>query len=160
MRRHAPLLGQDTEDVLSRVLGRDAEEIEAMERLLLSGLSWRCHAPTAHQVGLSILSLLLPYVDIPEVTWGFLMDEMKYLIELSVLDYYFSTQRTSTVALAAIYNAICNNITSKDHQELLRTALSVIIECYDFDPSKKISEVGRKLLSLIQDDAPLSSFAT
>ena len=36
------------------------EEIEAMERMLLSGLSWRCHAPTAHQVGLSILSLLLP----------------------------------------------------------------------------------------------------
>ena len=138
-----------------------AEEIEDMERVLLSGLSWRCHAPTALQVGLSILSIILHIVvDIPEETWGILMDEMKYLIELSVLDYYFSTQRTSTVALAAIYNAICNNITSKDHQELLRTALSVIIECYDFDPSKKISEVGRKLLSLIQDDAPLSSFAT
>eukprot|EP00984_Skeletonema_dohrnii_P002514 scaffold872_cov119-Skeletonema_dohrnii-CCMP3373.AAC.10 len=64
------------------------EEIEDMERVLLSGLSWRCHAPTAHQVGLSILSLILPYVDIPEASWGFLMDEMKYLIELDVLDYY------------------------------------------------------------------------
>ncbi|KAL7446240.1 hypothetical protein ACHAXM_010343 [Skeletonema potamos] len=56
-----------------------AEEIEDMERILLSGLSWRCHSPTAHQIGLSILSLLLPHVDIPEVTWGFLIDEMKYL---------------------------------------------------------------------------------
>eukprot|EP00985_Skeletonema_marinoi_P006582 scaffold2845_cov147-Skeletonema_marinoi.AAC.5 len=36
-----------------------AEEIEDMERTMLRGLSWRCHAPTAHQVGLSILSLLL-----------------------------------------------------------------------------------------------------
>eukprot|EP00985_Skeletonema_marinoi_P020945 scaffold12598_cov141-Skeletonema_marinoi.AAC.5 len=82
------------------------EEIEDMERTLLIGLSWRCHAPTAHQVGMSILSLLLPYVDIPEVTWGFLIDEMRYLTELAVRDYYFSTstQRTSTIALAAIFN--------------------------------------------------------
>ena len=42
------------------------KEIEDMERVLLSGLSWRCHAPTTHQVGLSILSLILPYADIPE----------------------------------------------------------------------------------------------
>ena len=128
------------------------EEIEDMERVLLSGLSWRCHAPTALQVGLSILSIILPTVsDIPEETWGILMDEMKYLIELTVLDYYFSTQRTSTVALAAIYNATCS-ISSKEHQELLRSSLSVIMERFDFDHPKKISEVRRKLLSLIQDD--------
>eukprot|EP00986_Skeletonema_menzelii_P020322 scaffold30830_cov411-Skeletonema_menzelii.AAC.1 len=57
------------------------EEIEDMERVLLSGLSWRCHAPTAHQVGLTILSLILPCVDIPDEKWGFLIDEMQYLIE-------------------------------------------------------------------------------
>ena len=128
------------------------EEIEDMERVLLSGLSWRCHAPTALQVGLSILSIILPtVVNIPEETWGVLMDEMKYLIELTVLDYYFSTQRTSTVALAAIYNAT-SSITCKVHQELLRTSLSVITERFDFDHPKKISEVRRKLLSLILDD--------
>ena len=130
------------------------KEIEDMERILLSGLSWRCHAPTALQVGLSILSIILPntvVVDIPEETWGILMDEMKYLIELTVLDYYFSTQRTSTVALAAIYNAT-GSISSKDHQELLRASLSVIMERFDFDHPKKISEVRRKLHSLIQDD--------
>ena len=41
-----------------------AKEIEDMERILLCGLSWRCHAPTAHQAGLSILSLIMPYIDI------------------------------------------------------------------------------------------------
>ena len=128
------------------------EEIEDMERVLLSGLSWRCHAPTTHQVGLSILSLILPYVDIPEASWGFLMDEVKYLIELTVLDYYFSTQRTSTVALAAIFNAI-GDMRSKGHRERLRAFLSVIVECFDFDDSKQISEVRRKLQSLLlQDD--------
>ena len=128
------------------------KEIEDMELVLLSGLSWRCHAPTAHEVGLSILSLMLPYVDIPEASWGFLMDEMKYLIELAVLDYYFSTQRTSTVALAAIYIAI-GDMRSKGHRERLRAFLSVIVECFDFDHFKQISKVRRKLQSLLlQDD--------
>jgi hypothetical protein len=117
-----------------------AEEIEDMEFKLLSGISWRCHAPTAHQVGLSILSLLLPYVDIPEVTWGFLLDEMKYLTELAVRDYYFSTQRTSNVALAAIFNAIDDDTTStKEHQQLFGAFLRVIMECFDFDHSKQIA---------------------
>jgi|SaaInl74LU_5_DNA_1037368.scaffolds.fasta_scaffold03782_3 hypothetical protein len=124
------------------------EEIEDMERVLLSGLSWRCHAPTTHQVGLSILSLILPYVDIPEASWGFLMDEVKYLIELTVLDYYFSTQRTSTVALAAIFNAI-GDMRSKGHRERLKDFLSVIMECFDFDHSKQITDVRRKLQLLV-----------
>eukprot|EP00985_Skeletonema_marinoi_P007505 scaffold3312_cov143-Skeletonema_marinoi.AAC.5 len=124
------------------------EEIEDMERVLLSGLSWRCHTPTTHQVGLSILSLILPYVDIPEASWGFIIDEMKYLIELAVLDYYFSTQRTSTVALAAIYNAI-GNMRSKGHRERLKDFLSVIMECFDFDHSKQITGVRRKLQLLV-----------
>jgi hypothetical protein len=64
-------------DLFAEICSRayTAEEIEDMERILLSGLSWRCHSPTAHQIGLSILSLIMPYVDIPEVTWGFLIDE-------------------------------------------------------------------------------------
>jgi hypothetical protein len=96
-----------------------AEEIEDMERILLSGLSWRCHAPTAYQIGLSILSLLLPYVDIPEVTWGFLIEEMKYLTELAVRDYYFAFERTSTIALAAIFNVISDTRTKdNEHQEI------------------------------------------
>ena len=125
------------------------KEIEDMERILLSGLSWRCHAPTAHQVGLSILSLILPYVDIPEDTWGFLIDEMKYSIELSVLNYDLSIQRTSTIALAAVYNAI-GEIRCKGHQELLRHYLSVIMECFYSDHSEQmVNEVRRKLQSLL-----------
>jgi hypothetical protein len=120
-----------------------AEEIEDMERTLLSGLSWRCHAPTAHQIGLSILSLLLPYVDIPEKTWGFLMDEMKYLTELAVRDYYFSTQRTSTIALAAILNVIGGMTpTLKD---LLIAYLRVITECFDFDHPKQVAAAIKRL---------------
>jgi hypothetical protein len=121
-----------------------AQEIEDTERILLSGLSWRCHAPTAHQIGLSILSLLLPYVDIPEVTWGFLIDEMKYLTELAVRDYYFSTQRRSTIALAAIFNVI-RDMSTKERQEILGAFLCVIMDCFEFDHSKHIAAARTRL---------------
>eukprot|EP00984_Skeletonema_dohrnii_P002700 scaffold938_cov91-Skeletonema_dohrnii-CCMP3373.AAC.1 len=123
------------------------EEIEDMERTLLIGLSWRCHAPTAHQVGMSILSLLLPYVDIPEANWGILMDEMKYLTELAVLEYYFSTQRASTIALAAIFNVI-NDTSTKERKELLGSFLSVMMECFDFDHPNQIAAARSRLKSL------------
>ena len=123
-------------------------EIEEMERILLSGLSWKCHAPTAHQVGLSILSLVEPYVDIPEETWEILMEDTTYSTEVAVFDYFFSTQRRSTVALAAIYNAI-GDMRSKGHQEQLRAFLSMIMEGFDFDHVEQINEVRGKLQSLI-----------
>ena len=130
------------------------EEIEDMERTLLSGLSWRCHAPTAHQIGLSILSMILPYVsEIPEETWGFLIGEMKYLTELAVRDYYFSTQRTSTIALAAIFNVI-SDMRTKEHQGLLGAFLSVIMECFDFDHPKQIFAVRIRLQSLLDKQEP------
>jgi len=124
-----------------------AEEIEDMERTLLSGLSWQCHAPTAYQVGLSILSLILPSVDIPEVTWGVIMDEMTYLTEVAVRDYYFSTQRSSTIALAAVLNSIRDTCTT-DCQALLGPFLRVIKECFDFDHSNEIA-AARARLSLL-----------
>ena len=120
------------------------EEIEDMERTLLIGLSWRCHAPTAHQVGMLIFSLLLPYVDIPEVTWGFLIDEMKYLTELAVRDYYFSTQRASTIALAAVFNVI-NDTSTKERIEMLGAYLNVMMECFDFDHPNQIAAARSRL---------------
>ena len=131
-----------------------AEEIEDMERTLLSGLSWQCHAPTAHQVGLSILSLILPSVDIPEVTWGVIMDEMTYLTAVAVRDYYFSTQRTSTIALAAVLNAISDTCTT-DCQALLGPFLREITECFDFDHSNEIAAARARLSLLIQPETVL-----
>ena len=140
-------------DLFAEICSRayTAEEIEDMERILLSGLSWRCHSPTAHQIGLSILSLILPYVDIPEVTWGFLIDEMKYLTELAVRDYYFAFERTSTIALAAIFNVISDTST-KEHQEILTAFLRIIMECFEFDHSKHIAAARTRLQCLVTPD--------
>jgi len=126
------------------------EEIEDMERTLLNGLSWRCNAPTVSQVGHSILSLILPYVKCSEVTWGFLMDELKYLAELAVREYYFSTQRASTIALASIFNAI-RQIQGQEHQELLQAFLC-IMECFDFDEPEVVVVASNKLHLLLQQE--------
>jgi hypothetical protein len=98
--------------------------------------------------------LLLPYVDIPEVTWGFLIDEMKYLTELAVRDYYFAFERTSTIALAAIFNVISDTST-KQHQEILTAFLRIIMECFEFDHSKNIAAARTRLRCLVTPDIPL-----
>ena len=132
-----------------------AEEIEDMERTLLSGLSWRCQAPTAHQIVLYIFSLLLPYVgNIPQVVWAFLMDEVKYMTELAVRDYYFSTQRASTIALAAILNVVHD--TTVRLEKLLKPFLRLIMESFDFDRPMKIAAARKRLkyLTITIDPTP------
>jgi len=130
-----------------------AVEIDDMERTLLSGLSWRCNAPTARQVGLSILSLLLPKVDLPEVTWGFLVEEMKYFTELAVREYYFSTQRASTVALAAILIA-SDGLDFKPRQDFMK-ALSSFFVHFGFKDIDHLIVLKLKIkLASLMDDAP------
>jgi hypothetical protein len=129
-----------------------AKEIEDMELTLLSGLSWRCNAPTAFQVGHFTLSMILPYTKCSEMTWGFLLDEIKYLTEHAVRDYYFSTQRASTIALATIFNAIGDiNISDHERQQLLEAFLC-IVECFDFDDPKLVVAASKRLHRLLQQE--------
>jgi hypothetical protein len=141
------------------------KEIEIMTYTLLRGLSWRSNTPTACKVGHVILSLLRNHVNLPEATWGFLLDKMEYQTELAVRDYYFSTQRPSTIAMAAISNAI-ESITSKAHQNMLRTCLWDIYECFfGHDQPEHIDAAQRRLQhhlrqgdigTIIQDSTKIS----
>jgi len=129
------------------------EEIEGMEHILSGGslLRWN-YAPTAYQVGHSILSMLVPYVNIPEAAWAFLLDEMKYQTEHAVRDYYFSTQRTSTIALAAIFHAVEGIGSPEKRQEVLGALLVRVMLRFDFDHSNVISAAKNRLQRLIQSD--------
>ena len=128
------------------------EEIEGMERTLLSGLSWRCRGPTARQIGMSILSLMSPFIDVPEVTWGFLIDEMVYLTEVAVRDYYFSTQRTSTIALSATLLAIGDS-SVQEYQLVLESFLRVIVETFDFESPALVAKAKMRLQSISKENA-------
>ena len=123
------------------------EDIEDMERILLSGLSWRCRAPTALQICQTILSLIIPHAGIPDDICDFLLDEMKDLTEVAVRDYYFSTQRPSTVAVAAILYAIRNHNKSKEQQEqakVLEAFLSVTMDSFNFEDMERIDEAAER----------------
>ena len=127
------------------------ETIEDMELILLAGLSWRCNAPTASQVqvGFHLLSLIMPKApNLPESAWCFLMDEMKYQTEHAVRDYYFSTQRPSTIALAAIMNASCE-LDFELRQEFTEALGSVFAEDFAFEDVDHLLLHKKKLASLV-----------
>ena len=113
------------------------EEIEDMELAILQGLTWRIYAPTSIQMVYNIISLVLPNVNLPESTWGYILDEARYQTELSLQNYNLSCkQRSSTVAMAAIFNAVLqlNNpaYPSGPFKSILQ-ALTQLIMSYDFD---------------------------
>jgi hypothetical protein len=76
---------------------------------------------------------------------------MKYLTELAVRDYYFAFERTSTIALAAIFNVI-SDTSIKEHQEILTAFLRVIMECFEFDHSEHIAAARTRLQCLVTPD--------
>ena len=96
-------------------------QLQDMEMELLSQLSWLVNPPTAFDFLKHYLQLLQPegassgkFLDdmdgktmtnmSPRLTA--LEDLAAFLVELSVLDYYFVNFRASTVALAALFNAM------------------------------------------------------
>ena len=119
------------------------KEIEIMTYTLLRGLSWRPNTPTACKVGHAILSLLRNHVNLPEATWGFLLDKMEYQTELAVRDYFFSTQRPSTIAMAAISNAV-ESIGNKEKYNEIRGVFQARF-LMKFDNNDLIAEARRRL---------------
>lgn len=110
--------------------GYSVEDIEDAEMLLLTGLSWRLNGPTSLQVASHILSLAYEQVIVAEDTWCFLLDEVKYQTELAVRDYTLAIQRRSTIALAAIFNAI-ERLRRDDRLDLF-IAISSIVNQFSF----------------------------
>ena len=130
------------------------EDIEATELKILCGLSWHMCAPTSIQIANHILSLLLPYVNLKEEssTWGVLLDEVHYQAEYAVRDYYFSPQRPSTVAFAAIFNALeVVTISQVDRQAIL-AALMLVISNGDFATSDHLMPATCRLHDLLEYD--------
>ena len=113
-----------------------AEEIEAMERTILECLAWKVSAPTALEVGCTVLELMTPQVqdviDVNNDLMGSIIDDFAFQTECAVRDYHLvTTERTSTIAIMALLNAIkYNENTSKAAQQRFLNALSnVLDEC-------------------------------
>ena len=126
------------------------DEIEKMEMHILQGLTWRMNAPTSIQMVHYILSLVSSHVNqLDERVWTFILDEARYQTEHAVRDYYFSTQRSSTIAVASIVNAI-EMLKKEDRTDLL-TALLRVIQDFDFASVNEIAAARKRLLHNVEE---------
>ena len=97
-----------------------------------------------------ILSLVSSHVDqLDERVWIFILDEARYQTEHAVRDYYFSTQRSSTIAVASIVNAI-EMLKKEDRTDLL-TALLRVIQDFDFASVNEIAAARKRLLHNVEE---------
>ena len=125
------------------------KEIESMERTLLNELAWRISAPISGHMAHHILSLVVgaEQVSLDKTTWNFILDEMTFQAEKAVRDYYFVTQRPSTIAIAAMLNVI--DLLSEKHDcRSLCCALDSVMND-DFDSIKVIQDTKSRLFSLV-----------
>ncbi|EJK64102.1 hypothetical protein THAOC_15196 [Thalassiosira oceanica] len=96
------------------------EEIERTERELLIVLRWRINPPTVLQFGCLIMSLVVPHV--PNIHGDLvakMLDETAYQAENSVRDYSLSQERSSSIAVAALFNAADQELNSDIRREFL-----------------------------------------
>lgn len=119
-----------------------AEHIITMEDSMLLSLGWHVHPPTPFAFCRDLMQLVSPDVsprekhDVNELS--------RFLTELSVCDYWFVTKKPSSVALAAIINAMelfgPRRIDPRYKVEFVHRAVDIgmdvanddeIIECYE-----------------------------
>jgi hypothetical protein len=122
------------------------KEIEAMERTLLHGLSWCISAPTCVQMAHHILTLISADIQCEVKTWNAILDEVMFQAEHAVREYYFVTQRPSTVAMAAIFSTL-ELFDKRNGRAFVRSLLSILND--DFDSLEIIMAVKNNLNSLV-----------
>lgn len=82
-----------------------AEHIIAMEDAILRALHWHVHPPTS-LCFIRYFMMLLPQERISPIATHEIKELSRFLTELSVCDYFFTTQKPSSIALAGILLAL------------------------------------------------------
>lgn len=80
-------------------------DMKEMELELLSVLGWHVHPPTPFCFSKHFL-FLVPYTAIKMDVRHDILELTRFLTELSVIDYFFVSKKASSVALAALLNAM------------------------------------------------------
>jgi hypothetical protein len=111
------------------------EDFEGMERAILECLAWKVSAPTALEVGYVVLELVTPQVqDVSDLSielMGSIVEDLAFQTESAVWDYQLAIQRTSTIAIKALLNAIKYNdeLSTTAQQHYLNALLNVFEQC-------------------------------
>ena len=132
------------------------EEIEDTELIILRGLGWLINAPSSTLMAYDLLSIIVPKIDLSGKTLSFLLDEIRFQTEYAVRDAYFSRQRPSTIAIAAIFNAL-DYLDQKSCKEILSALILVMDE--QFDCLSQVFETKNRLRCLVERDDVLEEDA-
>ena len=120
------------------------EDVAGVERRMLRALAWRLHPPTGMRVAHQVLALVMSREALEPGTSNHLRDEVARQIENAVRDYSLAIRRPSTVAIAAIMNAL----EGLDDQvrERLTEALMRVLKEFSFEPLPDLLEARKQLL--------------
>lgn len=110
------------------------KEMEDMENDILQRLQWHVHPPSPQAFVKHFL-----YLNGIEDTE--LLDQSQFMVELSIMDYYFVNYKSSEVAIAAVMNALQRRSpTDKDsppiHEHTPNLFSSVPESTFDYNTSK------------------------
>ncbi|KAL3778830.1 hypothetical protein HJC23_002887 [Cyclotella cryptica] len=128
--------------------GYTVNDIESTELQILTGLSWYLHGPTSLQVAMHIFSLVTFDNIVANDTIHFLYDQVHYQTEQAVRDYFLSIQRPSTIAVAAIFNAV--ELLRDDERIKLFTALVPVVFQFSIADANTISDARDRLLMVME----------
>eukprot|EP00540_Astrosyne_radiata_P015197 CAMPEP_0116853444 /NCGR_PEP_ID=MMETSP0418-20121206/17917_1 /TAXON_ID=1158023 /ORGANISM="Astrosyne radiata, Strain 13vi08-1A" /LENGTH=187 /DNA_ID=CAMNT_0004485849 /DNA_START=1 /DNA_END=564 /DNA_ORIENTATION=- len=103
-----------------------------MEMAILRALSWHVHPPTTFCLARHFLHILPSAAACSPAAKHDILELARFLTELSVIDYFFVTKRASSVALAALLDAM-DTLGSIDHATR-RDFLCQLKRLNDFDP--------------------------
>ena len=123
---------------------RTSREIEKMELRLLQAVQWRVHPPTAMAFVRNHIELI-PEDDFDVLTRQALLDLTQYQVDMSLLDYEFSIQKSSLLGLAALLNAadsICED------GSIYAQVGSLILSCTGIRPSS-LDKLRNQLYEMI-----------
>ena len=137
------------------------EDIEDMERTMLDALDWRLSPPTSLQLANQILSLMLPEerkTRLAPETWPALREAVARQTERAVRDYSIAIQRPSTVAAAAIMNALEDVASDEDFARLTEALVGVVKE-YPFE-TRCLFDTKAQLRFFLNDDVATGSERT
>mmetsp|Transcript_4694 Transcript_4694/g.6097 ORF Transcript_4694/g.6097 Transcript_4694/m.6097 type:complete len:329 (+) Transcript_4694:129-1115(+) len=81
------------------------KQMEAMEKSIMLELDWLLHPPSVYGFIKHILQLLPLHRTSPSILHD-IVELSRFFSEMSVIDYFFVTQRPSHIALAAIANVL------------------------------------------------------
>ena len=72
-------------------------------------LNWHVHPPTTFCIARHFLHLIPVSTSFPLTVRHDILEHTRFLTELSVIDYFFVTKRSASIALAALLSAMDNN---------------------------------------------------